>query len=107
MPYSWTHDYLSRPEPKPQVAASVFYSLKHNDLVAALAMPVLSSLTRRLERVIFTATTGRSGTMTLAKLFSIVPDCVALHEPGPKMHGRVLKAASYGNPGFVSRQAVA
>jgi hypothetical protein len=103
MPHSATYDYLSRSESKPSVVVSVLYSLKHNDLVAALAKPVLSSLTRRLERVIFTATTGRSGTMTLAKLFSIVPDCVALHEPGPQMHGRVLKAASYGDPDFVSR----
>ncbi|SPJ16837.1 hypothetical protein SBBP2_2180016 [Burkholderiales bacterium] len=41
--------------------------------------------------------------MTLAKLFSIVPDCVALHEPAPAMDGPVLKAASYGDATFVSQ----
>ena len=98
-----TYSYLSRPESKAPVVASVLYSLKHNDLIAALAKPLLLSLTRGLERLIFTATTGRSGTMTLAKLFSIVPDCVALHEPAPAMDGPVLKAASYGDATFVSR----
>jgi hypothetical protein len=60
-------------------------------------------MTRGLERVIFTATTGRSGTMTLSTLFSLVPGCAAFHEPPPFMNGSVLKAASYGDEAFVDR----
>lgn len=98
---SESYDHFSLPGSNSKGVARALYSLKHNELVAALAKPVLSSLTRRLERVIFTATTGRSGTMTLSKLFATVPGCVALHEPYPPMSRRVLQAASYGDAKFV------
>lgn len=39
---------------------------------------------------IFTATTGRSGTGLIRNVFSQSPDCVAVHEPWPQMHGRLL-----------------
>jgi hypothetical protein len=77
--------------------------LKHSALVAAPVRLSLQAMTRSLERVIFTATTGRSGTMTLSTLFSMVPGCAAFHEPHPFMNGEVLKAASYGNEAFVDR----
>lgn len=80
-----------------------FHPLKHNDLVAALAKPALKLRTRELERVIFTATTGRSGTLTLAKLFSTVPGCVAMHEAPPIMNGPVLVAANFGNTALLER----
>jgi len=80
-----------------------FDPFKHNPVVAALALQILKLRTRGLEKLIFTATTGRSGTLTLAKLFSAVPGCIAVHESHPVMHGSVLKAASYGNHALVNR----
>jgi hypothetical protein len=85
------------------MSAYDFNPLKHNDLVAALAKPALRLRTRELEKVIFTATTGRSGTLTLAKLFSTVPACVALHEAPPIMNGPVLQAANFGNTALLER----
>jgi hypothetical protein len=80
-----------------------FKPLKHNPLVAGLALQLLKFRTRRLERVIFTATTGRSGTLTLSRLFSAVRGCIALHEPHPVMNGAVLRAASFGDAALVDR----
>ena len=40
-----------------------------------------------LEKLIFTATTGRSGTLSLAKLFAKVPGCRSVHEGHPVMNG--------------------
>lgn len=77
--------------------------LKHSALVATPVRRSLQVMTRGLERVIFTATTGRSGTMTLSKLFSMVPGCAALHEPHPVMNGPVLAAASYDDEALVDR----
>ena len=56
-----------------RVAAMVPRWVKHSALVAAPVRRSLQVMTRGLERVIFTATTGRSGTMTLSSLFSMVP----------------------------------
>jgi hypothetical protein len=86
-----------------RVAAMVPRWVKHSALVAAPVRRSLQVMTRGLERVIFTATTGRSGTMTLSTLFSLVPGCAAFHEPHPFMNGSVLKAASYGDEAFVDR----
>jgi hypothetical protein len=86
-----------------RVAAMVPRWLKHSALVAAPVRRSLQVMTRGLERVIFTATTGRSGTMTLSTLFSMVPGCAAFHEPHPFMNGSVLKAASQGDEAFVDR----
>jgi hypothetical protein len=58
---------------------------------------VLAQRTRNLERVVFTATTGRSGTLALAKLLAKVPGCVSLHEPYPIMNDEILKATSYAD----------
>ncbi len=86
-----------------RVGAIVPRWLKHSALVAAPVRRSLQVMTRGLERVIFTATTGRSGTMTLSTLFSLVPGCAAFHEPHPFMNGSVLKAASYGDDASVDR----
>jgi hypothetical protein len=80
-----------------------FKPFKHNPVVAALASRILKLRTRGLEKLIFTATTGRSGTLTLAKVFSAVVGCIAVHEAHPVMHGPVLKAASYGDRALVDR----
>ncbi len=85
------------------MSAYPFKPLKHNPAVASLAKLALKWRTRDLEKVIFTATTGRSGTLTLAKLFSTVDGCIALHEPPPIMNGPVLEAANSGNAALIDR----
>jgi hypothetical protein len=90
-----SEDWRMRPYP--------FKLLKHNLVVAPLARYLLGLRIRGLEKVIFTATTGRSGTMTLTKLFSAVRGCAAVHEGHPVMNGPVLEAASYGNTALGNR----
>jgi hypothetical protein len=80
-----------------------FNRLKHNRAVAGLAVQLLRLRTRGLERLIFTATTGRSGTLTLTKLFAAVPGCRAIHEAYPVMNGSVLQAATYGDTALLDR----
>jgi hypothetical protein len=80
-----------------------FKPLKHNSIVAGLALRLLELRNRKLEKLIFTATTGRSGTLTLSKIFSAVPGCASIHEARPVMNGSVLKAASYGDAALVAR----
>jgi hypothetical protein len=63
----------------------------------------LTVWTRDVKSFIFTATTGRSGTMTLSELFAKIPRCAAFHEPHPSMNGDVLIAANYGNTALVDR----
>jgi hypothetical protein len=80
-----------------------FKPFKHSRLVAGLALRVLKLRTQGLERLVFTATTGRSGTLTLTRLFAAVPGCRAAHEANPVMNGPVLRAASYGDTALVDR----
>jgi hypothetical protein len=80
-----------------------FDPLKHNRAVAGVALRLLKLRTRKLERVIFTATTGRSGTLTLSRIFSTVRGCISLHEAHPVMNGPVLRAATYGDPALVNK----
>jgi hypothetical protein len=80
-----------------------FDPLKHNRAVAGAALLLLKLRTLKLERVIFTATTGRSGTLTLSRIFSTVRGCISLHEAHPVMNGPVLRAASYGDTALVNR----
>lgn len=80
-----------------------FKAFKHNRLVAALVLQAYKLRSRGLEKLVFTATTGRTGTMTLAKLFAAIPDCAAVHEGHPVMNGPVLRAASYGDRSLVDR----
>jgi hypothetical protein len=78
-------------------------SIKHSWPVATAARAYLRLRTGAVEKFVFTATTGRSGTLTLAKLFSAIPRCFATHEPYPIMNGAVLKAASFGDAAAVER----
>ncbi|HEV2700138.1 MAG TPA: hypothetical protein VGV09_00800, partial [Steroidobacteraceae bacterium] len=80
-----------------------FKPLRHNPLVAAVALRMLQLRTRGLEKLIFTATTGRSGTLSLTRLFAAIPGCRAEHEAHPVMNGPVLRAASYGDSDLVHR----
>ena len=77
--------------------------LKHNDVTAYLARKYFDYRARNLEKLIFTATTGRSGTLSLARIFSAIPGCLSLHEPDPIMNGKALEAASYGAVNYVNR----
>lgn len=78
-------------------------SIKHSAPVATLARLYLNARNSSLETVIFTATTGRSGTQSLQRLFSAIPGCIASHEPYPTMHDEWLHAASYGQTDLVRR----
>jgi hypothetical protein len=78
-------------------------ALKYSAPAAAVAHCYYTLRARTVERLIFTATTGRSGTLTLTRIFAGIPSCRALHEPYPVMHDEVLRAASYGNSDALDR----
>ncbi|MGR8981774.1 MAG: sulfotransferase domain-containing protein [Gammaproteobacteria bacterium] len=77
-------------------------TIKHNRLTGYLANRYYDVRTRDLKKVIFTATTGRSGTATLQKIFETIPCCKSVHEPYPIMNDAVLKAASSGDQKYVT-----
>ena len=81
----------------------VLRALKYSPPAAAVARSYYTLRTRTVQRLIFTATTGRSGTLTLTKLFTGIPGCHALHEPYPVMNDEVLRAASYGDTDALDR----
>jgi hypothetical protein len=92
----------SPPESRPATPYR-FKPLKHNRVVAGMALRMLRMRTRGLQKLIFTATTGRSGTLTLTRLFAAVPGCRADHEAHPVMNGSVLRAATYGDTTLADR----
>jgi hypothetical protein len=81
----------------------VLRALKYSAPAAVVARCYYTLRTRTVERFIFTATTGRSGTLTLTKIFAGIPGCHALHEPYPVMNDEVLRAASYGDSDTLDR----
>src|SRR6185437_13379352 len=87
----------------PRQAVTAPLWLKRNLVVAGVVRRSLQLRTQSVKRFIFTATTGRSGTLTLSELFTTVPDCASVHEPYPIMNEEVLRAASYGNEAEVDR----
>jgi len=58
---------------------------KRNRWVVSASVRVLEWRCRDVRSFAFVATTGRSGTTTLTRLFEDLPSCVALHEPYPAM----------------------
>src|SRR6516225_855629 len=78
-------------------------ALKYTVPAAAVARCYYTLRTRTVERLIFTATTGRSGTLTLTRIFGGISGCRALHEPYPVMNDEVLHAASYGDSDALKR----
>lgn len=78
-------------------------ALKYSAPAAGVARCYYAFRTRTVERLIFTATTGRSGTLTLTKIFAGIPGCHALHEPYPVMNDEVLTAANYGDSDALDR----
>jgi hypothetical protein len=81
-----------------------FHSLKYNVISSLLARQYYQLKNRSLKQMIFVATTGRSGTMSLVDIFNHIPYCKAEHEPYPAMFDEVLKAKCQGNEQFVSSQ---
>jgi hypothetical protein len=67
-----------------------YWTPKHNPLTSFLFGRLTEHRGKNLEWLIFTATTGRSGTMSLARIFSAVDSCASYHEPWPDMHGEEL-----------------
>lgn len=78
-------------------------TLKYSAPVARMARWYFGARTRGLEKVVFTATTGRSGTKSLEHLFAAIPGCKAFHEPYPNTAGQWLLAASQGRADEVRR----
>src|SRR5215472_19248542 len=78
-------------------------ALKYSPPAAAVARCYYALRSRTVERLIFTATTGRSGTLTLTRIFAGIPGCRALHEPYPVMHDEALRAANYGDSAALDR----
>ena len=58
---------------------------KRNPVVVSASVRFLEWRCRSVRSFAFVASTGRSGTTTLARLFEDLPSCVALHEPYPAM----------------------
>jgi hypothetical protein len=71
--------------------------LIYNTHTAALANRYYDQKLKNLKNYIFVATTGRSGTRTLAYIFNKLDNCIALHEPYPTMHDDILHATAYGD----------
>ncbi len=76
---------------------SLTIKLKHSTPVIRAARFVLGLRTRGLEKLVFTATTGRTGTLTLTKVLETVDGCKSLHEPHPIMNHDILKATNAGD----------
>ena len=64
---------------------NIFWYLKHNPLTVYTLNKILDFRCRNVKAYIFIATTGRSGTATLSKIFTAVDNAVCLHEPSPVM----------------------
>ena len=59
--------------------------IKRNPVVVGASVRFLEWRCRSVRSFAFVASTGRSGTTTLARFFEDIPSCVALHEPYPAM----------------------
>ena len=78
------------------------HSLKYNPFSSCLVRQYYRFRSHSLKQIVFVATTGRSGTMSLVDIFNHIPHCKAEHEPYPAMFDEVLKAKCAGNEDFVS-----
>lgn len=79
-------DGTSKPELRTWRKHPVVVGLKRNRVVGALYNGWLDLLCRNVESYIFVATTGRSGTSSLTRVFETAVDAVASrHEPHPVM----------------------
>lgn len=72
------------------------YTLRANP-ITALAYRKVWDLLHPNTQFVFVATTGRSGTAALQRVFTSAKGCIALHEPYPKMHAGILTSRSVGD----------
>jgi ribosomal protein L31 len=78
-------------------------AIKYNAITGFLMRQFYRLQCRSLKNIIFVATTGRSGTMTLVDIFNHIPYCKADHEPYPGMFDDILVAKSSGNEALVKQ----
>ncbi len=67
-----------------------YFTIKHNLLTEKILKRYFKKSCDSVEMFIFTATTGRSATATLAHIFDKVDNCSSHHEPHPAMNGRAM-----------------
>jgi hypothetical protein len=65
-------------------------------LATSALVPALRRSCKDVERFVFCATTGRSGTETLSAVLAAGEGVVSTHEPFPVMNSHVLRAATAG-----------
>ena len=91
---------MSVPESLPAVH---FPAWKYNSLTARIMKAWIRPACRDLRHVLFVASTGRSGTATLAAILGRVEGCAAFHEPWPTMKGRIMELRNAGQPALARR----
>ena len=77
--------------------------IKYNAITSSIYKAILNKSCSNLEKIIFTATTGRSGTLTLIELFNAIPGCFAEHETYPAMHDDILHAKSFNDAKYADK----
>lgn len=78
------------------------YTWKANPVTAFFARAYGALSARSIESFTFVGSSGRSGTHSIAEMFSAVPGCLSLHEPHPAMFGQILSDANTGNEDVVA-----
>ncbi len=73
------------------------FPLKYNYLISYIRKIYYQKKCSNLEQLIFVATTGRSGTMTLCKIFKKIEGCAAFHEAFPAMKGECMMRRNQGD----------
>lgn len=85
---------------------NILNTIKVNHATALLARIIGRILCSTINSFTFVATTGRSGTHTLERLFSTIPDAASFHEPHPSMNGIILREFNEGNKKYVEREFI-
>jgi len=70
-----------------KIAELRYCTWKHNPITAGIMKLLVRRRSKNLETLIFVATTGRSGTKSLYRIFASIEGCSAHHEPYPEMIG--------------------
>ena len=92
------------PSRHPLMSVADPYTLKRNPITARLYRHLWDKRNQaRDPKFVFVATTGRSGTEFLQKIFSTLPGCSAHHEAWPIMHDHVLRAWNDGEEWLARR----